>query len=214
MTWNFNQSPQPIRVTSRSVKVGGIIRNCKIEVNQVVWKNASLVNQSRVRSVDTEALIKASHNEISNSNAYNLDQALLLHILLSYIPSAPVAQVDCGFSRLEDLREEIHAAAAKQMDISRVPGQHEEKDRQFKCVLCDKAFHRLEHQKRHNRTYTGEKPYACQLAGCTKQFSRPDELKRHSKLYHKRHVCKFTSCKRRFEQSDQLTQHSRTHKII
>ena len=57
MTWSFNPSPQSIRVTSSGVKVGGVIRNCKVEVNQVVWKNASVVNQSRVRSVDTEALV-------------------------------------------------------------------------------------------------------------------------------------------------------------
>ena len=57
--------------------------------------------------------------------------------------------------------------------------------RGFGCPLlsCGRVFKRLEHLRRHVRTHTQERPYACNR--CPKRFSRSDNLAQHIKTHEK-----------------------------
>ncbi|EJT97170.1 STE-domain-containing protein [Dacryopinax primogenitus] len=57
------------------------------------------------------------------------------------------------------------------------------KTKVFACQLhtCGRVFKRMEHLRRHQRTHTMEKPYAC--AKCCKRFSRSDNLAQHVRTH-------------------------------
>lgn len=59
-------------------------------------------------------------------------------------------------------------------------------DKAHVCPHCKKRFRRLEHVKRHERSHTLEKPFACSIDGCGRYFSRSDNLKAHEKTHYKK----------------------------
>ncbi|KAG5352508.1 hypothetical protein C0989_001993 [Termitomyces sp. Mn162] len=61
------------------------------------------------------------------------------------------------------------------------------KTKAFACPLfsCGRMFKRMEHLKRHLRTHTMERPYACPQ--CNKKFSRSDNLNQHLRTHGRGH---------------------------
>lgn len=62
------------------------------------------------------------------------------------------------------------------------PPPKTDKPRPHVCTTCQRAFARLEHLKRHERSHTKEKPFEC--GDCKRCFARRDLLLRHQQKLH------------------------------
>ncbi|KAM3134547.1 hypothetical protein pb186bvf_013361 [Paramecium bursaria] len=87
--------------------------------------------------------------------------------------------------------------------------------KQFVCEICNKAFKRSQHLKRHQLSHTQERPYKCEILNCPQSFNCKHHLKRHIKLIHEQkpifecQQCKFTSMKKRILNKHIKDNHSR-----
>jgi hypothetical protein len=55
--------------------------------------------------------------------------------------------------------------------------------KKHKCKICDKRFTRPSSLQTHMYSHTGEKPFACDVEGCGRQFSVVSNLRRHRKVH-------------------------------
>lgn len=84
-------------------------------------------------------------------------------------------------------------------------------DKIFTCLICGREFHYKHVLQNHERTHTGEKPFACPEPNCQKRFTRDHHLKTHMRLHtgEKPYHCNF--CDRKFVQVANLRRHLRVH---
>ncbi|KAK5105726.1 hypothetical protein LTR62_002328 [Meristemomyces frigidus] len=55
--------------------------------------------------------------------------------------------------------------------------------KKHKCKICDKRFTRPSSLQTHMYSHTGEKPFACEIDNCGRQFSVVSNLRRHRKVH-------------------------------
>lgn len=77
------------------------------------------------------------------------------------------------------------------------------KPRLFVCNTCTRAFARLEHLRRHERSHTKEKPFTCGV--CQRKFSRRDLLLRHAQKLHAGCADAITRLRRKLMKSNSIS---------
>lgn len=78
--------------------------------------------------------------------------------------------------------EDYEKPTSKTSGNSKKPSSSSMKPRPHVCSVCTRAFARLEHLKRHQRSHTNEKPFQC--AACGRCFARRDLVLRHQQKLH------------------------------
>jgi predicted RNA-binding Zn-ribbon protein involved in translation (DUF1610 family) len=62
------------------------------------------------------------------------------------------------------------------------------KAREHVCPECGRAFQRVEHMRRHQRTHTNERPFVCPHQNCGRAFGRSDNLNVHLRSHEKKQM--------------------------
>ncbi|XP_053673539.1 zinc finger protein 845-like [Anopheles nili] len=79
----------------------------------------------------------------------------------------------------------------------------------FRCQYCDRVFGTRPRLDRHERTHTGERPYACHL--CTKTFAHSGQLTTHISRHNNERGHQCEQCGKAFFNKAMLRQHQETH---
>ncbi|KAG5638830.1 hypothetical protein H0H81_009601 [Sphagnurus paluster] len=97
-------------------------------------------------------------------------------------PATTVAAMSAGYNpSFAQQQAQLHSGQAQPFDG--MDPDSMTKNKAFVCPLfsCGRMFKRMEHLKRHLRTHTMERPYACPQ--CKKRFSRSDNLNQHLRTH-------------------------------
>ncbi|KAI7828569.1 hypothetical protein BC939DRAFT_394271, partial [Gamsiella multidivaricata] len=119
----------------------------------------------------------ADHEGYPSSNAHYSNTEYDIHSSKQASPSP----FNNGNSNEGNINNELDAANDGQTSKAH-------KGKIFQCTGfgdCRMVFTRSEHLARHARKHTGEKPFQCVVEGCTRMFSRFDNMVQHTQTHTK-----------------------------
>ena len=102
---------------------------------------------------------------------------------------------------------------------SNVKGLLKDRDKPYKCQVCDKGYisryGRDNHRRKKHPEYVKPQPpkqYACTYDGCNKSFDSKSGRWNHIRSIHKglRHECEYPNCNKSFVQWIGLNRHKKT----
>lgn len=83
---------------------------------------------------------------------------------------------------------------------------------QFGCKYCSQKFTLSHGLKEHEKVHSGERPFLCDFAGCTKQYSRSTKLNAHKKTHLDTCDYKCDFCSKEFKKWSSKDKHERIHR--
>ncbi|RWS15228.1 hypothetical protein B4U79_06275 [Dinothrombium tinctorium] len=114
---------------------------------------------------------------------------------------------------LVSLRDEVQHIEKAHVDQRKLHGSDEFVCYWQECARALRPFNARYKLLTHMRVHSGEKPNKCTFEGCTKAFSRLENLKIHMRSHtgEKPYRCIFDGCIKAFSNSSDRAKHQRTH---
>ncbi|KAI5949880.1 ADR1 [Candida jiufengensis] len=171
------------------------------------YLNFSSTNHSNNNSLNSESFTSNNNNHLINKfksnnieiskdlNVFNVSQNINNSMNNNITNMNGNIDLNNEENKLNDNKNELinassksgNTASAKKMknipvELTAYGTTPSGKPRLFVCQVCTRAFARLEHLRRHERSHTKEKPFSCGV--CQRKFSRRDLLLRHAQKLH------------------------------